>query len=528
MTNRRRLRVAIVVRSTIVPSWIATLVERLCALPTFEVTLYRDPQARRRGSPWLYRAYERLDARLFSPPRDALAHARLPVSALRELSACDRCDVLIHFGAGDPQVFAGSTRYGVWSLSHVDEQERDGLPTLFWETYERIPYETTLEACLADGKRRLLYRSRGRPNATSLRRTRSEAFWKAQGAIATALSSVAERGHAYVDSCPSVGIAEEHRRPEPPGAAVVAKHAARVALGVIGRRMRKLVLREEWFVAVRVTDGDSLVERPAADVDGFRLLPARRGEQFADPFVLEESGCAFVFFERYDERTQRASIAYAELGAAGEPAGRPVSVLTPGYHVSYPFVFRRGDDIFMIPESLENETVDLYRAVDFPARWTFERRLLGDVHAVDATLLDDGSRLWLFVNVAEPGASVNDELHLYSATELANPWVRHPESPIVSDVARARPAGRIFRHRGHWIRPSQDCSRGYGSAVVFNRIECLTTDRYRETPIARVDPTWAARLVGTHTYNAAGSIEVVDGLHLAPRFRLPLRAERSA
>ena len=100
--------------------------------------------------------------------------------------------------------------------------------------------------------------------------------------------------------------------------------------------------------------------------------------------------------------------------------------------------------------------------------------------------------------------------------------------PIVSDVARARPAGRIFRHRGHWIRPSQDCSHGYGGAVVFNRIERLTIDEYRETPIARVDPTWAARLAGTHTYNAAGSIEVIDGMHLARRFRLPLGMGKAA
>jgi hypothetical protein len=527
VTTKRRLRVAIVVSSTLVPSWIATLVERLSASPTFEVALYRDAHARREW-PWAYRVYERVDARLFQPPRDALAPALLATPDVRDLTALDSCDVLLHLGAGDPTAIAETAPCGVWILSHVDEQERRGVPTLFWETYERTPYETTLEARLASGERRLLYRSRGRPNRASLRRTRSEAYWKAQGAIITALNRVVERGRPYLDSCPSVGKSDAGREPGPPAAAVVMKHAAGVALGVVGRRLRKLAWREEWFVAVRVADGGSLVDKPAADVDGFRVLPAGRGEQFADPFVFEDSGRAFLFFERYDERAQRASIACAALGPAGEPAGQPISVLTPSYHVSYPFVFRLGKDIFMIPESVENETVDLYRAVDFPTRWMFERRLLSDINAVDATLLDDVSTLWLFVNVAEPGASVNDELHLYSATELGGPWVRHPESPIVSDVARARPAGRIFRHRGHWIRPSQDCSRGYGAAVVFNRIERLTTDEYRETPIARVEPTWAARLAGTHTYNAAGSIEVVDGLHFARRLRLPLGLGKTA
>jgi hypothetical protein len=528
VTTRRPLRIAIVVSSAVVPNWIATLVERLDASPTFEVGLYRAVSTSRRDWPWTYRTYERLDSWLFRPRRDALADAPLTTSDVRDLTTLGCCDVLIDLAAGDPNALGCAARYGVWTLSHVDEHERRVLPALFWETYERIPYETFLEARLEGGARRVLYRSRGRPNRTSLHRSRSEAYWKAQGAIIRALDRVAERGHAYLNSCPPSERSEARPLAGAPGSPVVLKHAACVALGVIGRRLRKLFLREEWFVALRVTNGESLVDKPAAEVNGFRALPAGRGEHFADPFIFEDSGRAFLFFERYDERAQRASIAFAALGAAGEPAGRPVSVLRPGYHVSYPFVFRLDDDIFLIPESLENESVDLYRAVEFPTLWTFERRLLSNIRAVDATLLKDGSRLWLFLNVAEPGASVNDELHLYSATELAGPWLRHPESPIVSDVARARPAGRIFRDRGHWIRPSQDCSHGYGAAVVFNRIECLTTAEYRETPIARVEPTWAARLLGTHTYNAAGGIEVVDGLHFARRLRLPLGVGKAA
>jgi hypothetical protein len=173
----------------------------------------------------------------------------------------------------------------------------------------------------------------------------------------------------------------------------------------------------------------------------------------------------------------------------------------------------------MIPESLDKQAVELYRAVEFPSTWTFERRLLDGVCAVDATLLEDGARLWLFVGVAEPGASVNDELHLYSAAALDEPWVPHPENPIVSDVRRARPAGRIFRHRGRLIRPAQDCSRGYGTAVVFNRVDVLTTEEYAESPIGRIEPNWARGLVGTHTYNATASIEVVDGRRFGLRFR---------
>ena len=67
------------------------------------------------------------------------------------------------------------------------------------------------------------------------------------------------------------------------------------------------------------------------------------------------------------------------------------------------------------------------------------------------------------------------------------------------------------------IRPSQDCSTGYGRAVVLNRIDLLTPTEYRETAIARIEPNWAPGLIGTHTYNATESIEVVDGFRFARR-----------
>jgi hypothetical protein len=133
-------------------------------------------------------------------------------------------------------------------------------------------------------------------------------------------------------------------------------------------------------------------------------------------------------------------------------------------------------------------------------------------------LLEQDGRLWLFTAVAEEGASLHDELHLFSATTLEGPWEPHPMNPVVSDVRSARPAGRIFRHRGHLIRPSQDCSRRYGHALVFNRVDVLSADDYAETPIGRIEPDWMPGLVATHTYDAGTAFEVVDGKRVVARW----------
>jgi hypothetical protein len=518
-STERRLRVSIVVKSAIVPAWVAALVQRLNASRSYEMLLFLDTPPVDEAWPLGYRFYERLDARIFRHRHDALAGVAFADPGPRDIATIDDCDVLLHLGWRDPHAFVRAARYGVWILSHC-EQERSRIPPLFWEMYRGDLYRTTLEALLAGGDRRVLYSCDGRPNRTSLHRSRNQAYWKAQGAIARALDAVHERGPSYLESRPR---AEEPslQNEQAPRPATIARHVATVSLAVVARRLRKIAFREEWFVATRVPSGRSLVDGQLDEVDGFRPVAAARGEHFADPFVFEEGGETYLFFERYDERTNRASIAYAQLDVTRNTVGSAMPALTCEYHVSYPFVFRHGSDVFMIPESLEHETVDLYRAVDFPSQWVFEGRLLSGVCAVDATLLEDGSRLWLFVGVAERGASVNDELHLFSSTTLAGPWKPHPENPVVSDVRSARPAGRIFRHQGQIIRPSQDCSRGYGTAVVLNRIDVLNPNEYAESAIGRIEPNWADGLLGTHTYNRSRRVEVVDGRRFA--IRLPIR-----
>jgi len=71
-------------------------------------------------------------------------------------------------------------------------------------------------------------------------------------------------------------------------------------------------------------------------------------------------------------------------------------VLEERSHLSYPFVFERDGQIWMIPESSANATVSLYRAERFPDRWVKETDLLTGITASDATIVEHAGRLWMF------------------------------------------------------------------------------------------------------------------------------------
>ena len=83
---------------------------------------------------------------------------------------------------------------------------------------------------------------------------------------------------------------------------------------------------------------------------------------------------------------------------------------------------------------------------------------------------------------------------------------------VVEQVLRCGPAGRLFRWKGAYYRPAQDCSVRYGYAITINRIDQIDTRRFRETEVSKIPPTWQPHLLGTHTINAADELTVIDGL----------------
>jgi hypothetical protein len=240
------------------------------------------------------------------------------------------------------------------------------------------------------------------------------------------------------------------------------------------------------------------------------LVRWKHGHLYADPLLIEHDGRHHLFCEEIEKGSRRGVISHTELRRDGVAADPPTAVLEAPYHLSYPFVFAHEGEMFMIPETSNVRRVELYRAVDFPRVWQRETVLLDEIVASDATLLAHGDRLWLFVGVAVPHATLLDELHLFSASSPRGPWQAHPRNPIVSDVRCARPAGAIQRWGTRLVRPGQDGSRRYGGSISFREIDELSEGDYAEHEIARLDPADLGSARATHTYASDGRFEAID------------------
>jgi CelD/BcsL family acetyltransferase involved in cellulose biosynthesis len=285
---------------------------------------------------------------------------------------------------------------------------------------------------------------------------------------------------------------------------------------------------KEWSIAIYA--GASLAtltsphddDRPVFTLDDVVDLPARF---VADPFLARHGDEWLLFFEVLNASRDKGEIALARSpdAVAWHYDG---TILREPYHLSYPFVFAAGDEWLMTPETLDAGGVLLYRAEDFPRRWSVDRVLLEGSWA-DPTVFEHGGLWWMF---ACPSPFRHDRLELFWAEDVRGPWNLHRCSPITADdPRRSRPAGRPRVVDGTLTRFAQDCYIDYGNAVRAFAITTLTRDDYaeEELPSAIVRATgegWNAD--GMHTVDLhpwrGEWIAAVDGFRYrhAPRYEL--------
>lgn len=286
------------------------------------------------------------------------------------------------------------------------------------------------------------------------------------------------------------------------------------------RAYRRLFHAPHWRVGWRRLDGPDLFALRDHPASGWRVLPDDRTRFYADPVPIEHRGRLFLFVEDFVHAAGKGIVSAVEFGPDG-PLGTPEPVLEQPGHLSYPFVFARDGEVWMVPESCSAGRIDLFRATAFPGGWVREATLIDEVVASDATLIEHDGLWWLFATVRDGGGSYSDALHLWSAPDFRGPWTPHPGNPVLIDIASARPAGPIVLREGALLRPVQDCRLGYGKALGIARVTRLDATGFAQEveTILRSGPLWPGRRL--HSLASAGGFEFIDGSGLALK---PLRA----
>ncbi|HEY3821722.1 MAG TPA: hypothetical protein VGL81_31360 [Polyangiaceae bacterium] len=534
-----RLRVAVLLDGWTLPGYVATILEDIgrcnfadielavvvastsptlaTLLPGLAHELYlrvdrvmggdSDPLAPVEGGACLS-GVDRLDVKPGGPGQPWLAPDVMDEIRRRDL------DVILRFCAARPHgEVLRAARCGVWSYHYgAEEDGRDGTP-FFQQHAARAPTRDVQLEVLEEepGANLVLCRSRfGTGGNVFLAHYRQAPFWETTHFVVWKLHDLHELGWEHVRDraaapVPAAGAAG--RAPTPSNAEMVKYLASRLGTAVVNRARADHRPHNPYRLGLRHAVPPFGTTPESTSLEGFRWVGAP-GHAWADPFIFEHGGTKFLFFEDFDFERGYGTIRRAEVRSDCS-LGVVSTSIDPGYHLSFPFVFEHQGEVFMIPESLANGTVTLYRARRFPDEW-LEEKVLFRGNATDTTLWRQGPLFYFFTSLHDRDDRGMKTM-LFVADSLTGDWSLHPASPVSSDVREARNAGAIFRRQGRLFRPTQNCGPRYGYGFNLREITALSEDAFEERPWCSVDPSALPfRAIGVHTYNCCGDYEVID------------------
>ncbi len=195
----------------------------------------------------------------------------------------------------------------------------------------------------------------------------------------------------------------------------------------------------------------------------------------ADPFMAFKNGKYYMYFEVLNRESDHGDIGYA-TSLDGKKWEYKNIIIDEAFHLSYPHVFQWGDDDYLIPESAQDLSVRLYKAISFPDKWEYVDTLLSGYRYIDPSIFRYNDIWWMFVTTSD-----SDVLNLYYSNNLLGKWEPHSMNPIVKfDKNIARSGGRVIIHNNRPYRLTQDDYPSYGIQVFAFEITELTEKSYVE------------------------------------------------
>ena len=248
------------------------------------------------------------------------------------------------------------------------------------------------------------------------------------------------------------------------------------------------------------------------DINQWKKVRIGRRYWCADPFLFSYKGEENIFCEVMDRKKS-----YGMLGCGRiiEDGVTRISVIKDiGCHTSYPNIFCWNGNIYMIPETVERHSIELYQCADFPKKWFRIAVLKENINAVDTTVYITDTGIKLFIYEVEKDAYVLKIGDL----DLKGKTIKNINNIYRYNQKTGRPAGNIILNDNQSIRPTQYGVNFYGEKIIFKRFSLNYTadgpqyeeENVSEKTVCDIEPAAKKKFKGTHTYNIDSGYEIMD------------------
>ena len=234
----------------------------------------------------------------------------------------------------------------------------------------------------------------------------------------------------------------------------------------------------------------------------------------ADPFVITKNDRTICFVEDYCYRQKRALIAAIEIIDQKQYKLLGPVIQEP-FHMSFPYLFEYKNELYMVPETSEANSIRLYKCIEYPLKWEYQKDIMSDVRAVDSMFFEYEEKWWMLTTMSTKGNEddTSQLLAYYSDDPLSEDWIAHEQNPLIFDSNIARNGGILDLGSPLPVRGRQKQGfNAYGVALTLARITDLTPSSYNEKEIGKVSPNFFRNINRCHHMHSNGKYTVYDFL----------------
>lgn len=243
------------------------------------------------------------------------------------------------------------------------------------------------------------------------------------------------------------------------------------------------------------------------DEKSWRKIEPLKGYWYADPIVYKMYGEIYLFIEAFEKKTQIGRIAVSKY-VEGEFL-KPKIVISQPYHMSYPCVFGYDGTVYMIPETSQNRTIEMYKAVGEDLNtWQLDTVLMVNVNCVDSTIYKFEEKIYLYTYVLGKETYITRVYQL----DMNSKKLTLIES-CEHECNSYRPAGLPYESALGIIRPVQECKHLYGEKIRLLKINPYKHE-WIGTCVANIDSSCITEfpVKRVHTIAMVENVKIIDGI----------------
>lgn len=227
---------------------------------------------------------------------------------------------------------------------------------------------------------------------------------------------------------------------------------------------------------------------------------------FADPFILDVTDEYYIILvEEWYDLINKGRISKLTIDRKDYALNEIKTILELDSHLSFPFIQRENDTIYIIPENSATGKLPRYKYNPLNDDITFDSIICNDRLTDSVPFNYNGEELMFSTKL--PDANGKD-LGIYKKDSNGT-YIQYDTYHFEENLSRM--AGDVFICNGKLYRPAQVCIKSYGDAVSIQEIS-YDNGKFQFKELRRIYSPSKQFNLGFHTFNIYNGHIVVDGL----------------